>query len=99
MFKMRELKENRHKATTKKMVLCAKPIRVKANVKKSIETIKGFLLSNFETNQPDIGNPINELIGIASKIVPNSASFKLKNSFIVGIREAQVAKHKPDRKK
>ena len=46
-----------------------------------------------------MGNPISELMGIAKRTVPSSASLKLKKSLIVGILEAQVAKHKPFKKK
>ena len=99
MFKIRELNENKHKATTNKNGVVANPINVSAIVKKKIETINGNLLSNFETNHPENGNPISELIGIANNTDPNSASLKLKKSLIVGIRDAQVAKHKPDKKK
>jgi len=61
--------------------------------------INGFLLSNFETSHPEKGNPIIELIGIARRILPNSASFRSNCAFIDGILDAQVAKHSPDKKK
>ena len=59
----------------------------------------GIRLSNRDTSQPEIGRPTNELIGIASRRVPNCASLKSKNVFMVGILEAQVEKLKPDIKK
>lgn len=99
IFKIRELKENKQSAATSKNVVLAKPINDRAIVKKSIDTINGMRLSNLDTSQPEIGNPISELTGIDNSTVPNSASLKLKKSFIVGIREAQVAKHKPFKKK
>ena len=99
IYKIRELKEYKLSATTSKNGVSAKPINVNASVKNSIATIKGLRLSNFETSQPEIGNPISELMGIDSNTVPNCASLKLKKSLIVGIREAQVAKHNPDKKK
>lgn len=99
IYIIRELKENKQSAPTKKSGVFAKPISVKAKVKNSIAIINGKRLSNFDTNQPEIGNPISELIGMANRTDPSSASLKLKKSLIVGIREAQVAKHKPDKKK
>ncbi len=99
MYKIRELKEYKLSAATSKNGVSAKPINAKANVKNIIATINGKRLSNFETSQPEIGNPISELIGIESSTVPNCASLKSKKSFMVGIRDAQVAKHKPDKKK
>ena len=99
IYKIRELKEYKLSAATNKNGVSAKPINVRAIAKNIIATINGKRLSNFETSQPEIGNPISELIGIDSNTVPNCASLKLKKSFIVGIREAQVAKHKPDKKK
>jgi len=54
---------------------------------------------NFETSQPEIGSPINELIGITSKRFPNSASSKLKLVLMDGILDAQEAKPKPSSKK
>jgi len=99
IYKIRELKEYRLSEATSKNGVSAKPINVNANVKNSIATINGNRLSNFETSQPEIGNPISELIGIDNNTVPNCASLKSKKSFIVGIRDAQVAKHNPDKKK
>lgn len=99
ILKIRALKEKKQSEATSKKGVSAKPIHVRATVKNRIATINGVRLSNFDTSQPEIGNPISELIGIASNTVPNSASLKLKKSFIVGIREAQVAKHKPFKKK
>ena len=99
IYKIRELKEYKLSAVTSKKGVSAKPINANASVKNIMATIKGLRLSNFETSHPEIGNPISELMGIDNNTVPNCASLKLKKSFIVGIREAQVAKHKPDKKK
>lgn len=60
---------------------------------------KGTLLSNFVMSQPEKGRPIRELIGMASRIVPNSASLKSKAVLMVGIRDAQLEKQNPERKK
>lgn len=86
-------------AATKINGVLANPIAVSPRLKKKKETNKGILLSNRDTSHPEMGRPTNELMGMASKRLPNSASLKLKSVLIVGIREAQVAKQKPDRKK
>ena len=59
----------------------------------------GIRLLNLETSQPDMGNPIKELIGMASSRLPNSASLKSKFVLIEGIRDAQEAKQNPSKKK
>ena len=77
-------------------------IRVRANQGVALDDVKQAIdqgLLNFETNHPEIGRPIKELIGMAKRTVPSSASFKSKNVLMVGIREAQVAKLSPDKKK
>ena len=79
--------------------LSAIPIILRETASKTNETINGYLLSKRETNQPETGSPIKELTGITISRFPNSASFKSKAILIVGIREAQVEKQKPERKK
>ena len=74
-------------------------MRANEKEKNTNATTRGTLLSNFETSHPEMGNPIMEVMGIAKRIVPSSASFKLKKVFIVGILEAQVEKQIPERKK
>lgn len=59
----------------------------------------GILLSYRDTSQPEIGNPIIEVIGMKSRIVPSSASLKPKFVLMVGIRDAQLANANPERKK
>ena len=71
----------------------------KQAINKIKDIMSGCLLLYLETNQPEIGNPNKELMGIANNIVPSSASFKSKNVLIVGIREAHDAKQSPDKKK
>jgi hypothetical protein len=61
--------------------------------------VSGTLLGYLVTSQPDIGRPINELKGMASRMVPSCASFSAKFILMVGILEAQVEKQKPDKKK
>jgi hypothetical protein len=99
IFKIRIQNENKQTDTTKKKGVVEKPMHVSAIENPIKDTISGTRLSNLETNHPEMGNPIKELIGIANRIVPNSASLKLKNVLIVGIRDAQEAKQIPDRKK
>lgn len=62
-------------------------------------SINGFRLLNFETIQPEIGNPIKEAMGITNNKFPKSASLKLKIVLMVGIRDAQEEKQNPDKKK
>ncbi len=51
------------------------------------------------TNQPEKGKPTIELTGKTKSKLPSSASLNEKFSFSVGILEAQVEKHAPDKKK
>ena len=76
-----------------------KPMAVKEETLPINEKIKGLRLLNFETNHPENGNPSKELIGIRSNKFPNSASFKSKYIFNVGIRDAQDEKQIPEIKK
>jgi predicted glycosyltransferase len=71
----------------------------KAKAKAIKEYRSGSLLSNLDTNQPDAKVPTKAAIGIAKSTLPNWASFKLNADLIVGIRDAQDAKHNPERKK
>ena len=71
----------------------------KESVNKTKEMNKGTLLLNFATSQPDIGNPIRELMGMTSNKLPNSASLKSKFALMEGIRDAQEAKQNPVKKK
>jgi hypothetical protein len=90
---------NKQIANINKDIELAKPIKASAIAFVANANERGIRLSYLATSQPENGNPTREVSGIASKIVPNSASFKSKNSFIVGIRDAQVAKLKPEIKK
>ena len=71
--------------------------RLAAFIRKAI--VKGTRVSRRETSQPDIGKPIKELMGMVSSTEPNSASFRSKAVRMVGMREAQLEKLKPDKKK
>jgi len=75
------------------------PINIKEKAFTMIEIINGLRLLNLETNQPENGKLIKELIGIKINSEPNSASFRLKLAFILGIRDAQLAKLTPTEKK
>jgi hypothetical protein len=93
------LKANRQIAVTRVKVLLAKLINVSAIAWAIKPAVRGTLLSNLETRNPEIGNPIIEAIGIENNRVPNSASLNPKEDFIVGILDAQVEKQTPAKKK
>jgi hypothetical protein len=99
MFKTRIAIENRANIKTNKNVVFTKLVPINAKAKHTNETNNGPLLSNLETSQPEATVPISAANGIIIKTLPNCASFKLKKVLIVGILEAQDAKHNPDRKK
>jgi hypothetical protein len=58
----------------------------------------GQRVSNLSANQPETGKPNNWLKGITRSKVPSSASLMSRLSLMVGIRDAQVEKHKPVKK-
>jgi len=91
--------ENNASIHINKNVLLTKLIPINAKAKNTNETNKGPLVLNLETNQPEANVPTKAANGITIRILPSCASFRLKNNLIVGIREAQDAKHNPDRKK
>ena len=99
ILKIRMVNANRQIAITNVKMELEKPISASATALVAKAKVSGIRLSYLATSQPENGNPTREVSGIASKIVPNSASFKSKNSFIVGMRDAQVAKLKPEMKK
>ena len=99
ILKMRILNEKQQTDSTKSNIELENAMPNMARQKVMKETSKGCLLSNFETNQPEMGSPANELRGMANRILPNCASLRLKSSLMVGMREAQEAKQKPERKK
>ena len=99
MLSIRMLKANRQMANTSVTVELASPIRVRQTEKATKATDKGTLLSYLVISQPEKGRPMRELMGMASSIVPSSASLKPKVVLIVGIRAAQLEKQTPVRKK
>src|SRR4051812_20962917 len=99
MLMMRVLNENVQIDKINRKVFCDKPIPASAKPTNMKPIVKGTRLSNFETSQPENGNPISELMGMNSSIVPSSASLNPKEVLIVGIRDAHDAKQNPDRKK
>ena len=99
MFEIRIQKEKTETEITSSSRLVAYPIPSKEIANTTKEANKGFRLLNFETSQPEMGSPINELIGMASNRFPNSASLKSKLDLIDGIRDAQDAKQNPSKKK
>ena len=98
MFNIRNAKEKKQIENTSIGVLTLKPISITEIPNMQKAAANGTLLSYFDTSQPESGNPIIELIGMKSKMVPNSASVKPNVALIVGIREAQLAKANPERK-
>ena len=88
-----------NRVITKAGVVWANPIKDKQTAFTRKPTINGMRVSNLETSQPDMGNPIMELMGIIRRTEPNSASFKSKAVLMVGILDAKLEKVKPDRKK
>ena len=93
--------QNANTATpiTKSVRVSALPMPNKENTSTTNEIIKGTRLLYFETNHPEMGKPIKELIGITSNKFPNSTSLKSKFDLIDGILEAHVANPNPNRKK
>ena len=85
--------------TTNVGMVLERPIISNIMACKTNAIINGQRLSNFETSQPDKGMPINWLIGMINSNVPSSASLICNASFKVGIREAQLEKLRPDKKK
>lgn len=77
----------------------ANPINVRDAARRTSEAIRGPRLLYRDTSHPDTGSPARELSGINSKSVPSWASFKSNSVLTVGIRDAQVEKQKPERKK
>jgi hypothetical protein len=96
---MRILKEKTHREAMRTNSVSANPIDNIAKARTRKAKVIGTRLSYRATNHPDIGRPINELIGMNKRIVPNSASLNPKKLFIVGIRDAQLEKQIPERKK
>jgi len=56
-------------------------------------------LPNFATSQPAIGSDVISPIGKLSRTAPSFALFKCSFVWISGIRDAQLAKHNPAKKK
>ena len=94
-----KLKASKQMEVTSINVEVAKPIRERDTQSSTNATVMGTRLSNLATSQPEIGNPISELMGMARSIVPNSASLNPKVVLMVGIRDAQLEKQIPERKK
>jgi hypothetical protein len=93
------LNENRNRAIISVKAVVAKPIRERHMEFNRKAEANGNRVSNLDTSQPDKGRPTIELTGIVSRIVPNSASFRSKADLMVGIRDAQLEKLNPERKK
>ncbi len=96
---IRVQKANRATPITKSTSVSALPIINKEYTSTTYDTINGTRLLYFDTNHPEMGKPIKELIGITNNKFPNSASLKSKFTLIDGILEAHVANPNPYRKK
>ena len=68
MLRIRKLKENMQMADTSKNTLVAKPIRQSEIESRTKAKPSGTRLSKRDTSHPDMGKPINELMGKKSKI-------------------------------
>ncbi len=96
---IRVQKANKATPITKSIRVSALPISNKENTSTTNEIINGTRLLYLDTNHPEMGKPIKELIGMTSNKFPNSTSLKSKFDLIDGIREAHVANPNPSRKK
>jgi hypothetical protein len=74
MLSNRRAKANRQTEAISAGLLLEKPMNEIEAASKMNAADSGIRLSYRETNQPENGRPISELIGMHSKIVPNSAS-------------------------
>jgi len=99
MLMMRMLKENKKTAKVSWVIVVARAIANRPKQKNTKPTNNGYRLSYLATSHPENGKLINELMGKTKSKLPNSASLKENVSLMVGIREAQLEKHTPDRKK
>jgi hypothetical protein len=63
--------------------------------KSIIPAVAESLHPNLSTMIPDKGRAKRAPTGLTSKTAPNSLSLKLKLSFISGILDAQIEKHRP----
>jgi hypothetical protein len=99
IFNMRRLNANKQIEQINATCEVEIPMKAREVARRTNAAAIGSRLSYFETSHPEIGSPKRDVIGMKSRIVPNSASLYLKAVLIVGIREAQVAKQKPERKK
>lgn len=93
------LKENIQIDAISINVVVENPINERDIARKIKPAVMGMRLSNRDTSHPDIGKPIRELMGIKSRMVPNSASLYPNVVLMVGILEAQVEKQTPEMKK
>ena len=63
-----------------------------------MEMIIIFLLPDLFISQPESGREINRPTGRANNTMPNCASDKLNFCLILGMRDAQLEKHRPAKK-
>ena len=63
-----------------------------------MEVIIIFLLPDLFISQPESGREINKPTGRANNTMPNCASDKSNCCLMLGMRDAQLEKHKPAKK-
>src|SRR5690606_12686136 len=99
MFSTRMNKAYKTSAKTRNAAESAKPISDRHNAFSTKPTVSGNRVSYLATSQLEKGKPAMEAMGMATRILPSSASFRSKAAAMVGIREVQLEKLKPARKK
>src|SRR5687768_16646770 len=79
--------------------VCTKPINGNSNAYEMAAGITIFLLPKCVTSQPEKGSDMRSPTGKASNTAPRPASLRWRYCLISGIREAQLAKQTPAKKK
>src|SRR5450631_4876881 len=77
----------------------ASPRRGKVNAYNKAEHITTGLLPNFATSHPAIGRDTSNPVGKPRRTPPRTALLRCNFDWMPGIRDAQLEKHNPARKK
>jgi hypothetical protein len=77
----------------------ASPRRGKVNAYNRAEPITTGLLPNLATSHPAIGRDTNNPVGKPSSTPPRTALLRCNFDWMPGMRDAQLEKHNPARKK
>ena len=91
-------KAKKNKLTVSQKMELEKEIITRKNRFKRKPIVIGHLLSNLATSQPDNGRPNILLMGMTNNMEPSCASLMSRAVFMVGIRDAQLAKLNPAKK-